>query len=269
MAGSVVDAGLVVAKRKRLGTVEDIDRRRLPDLESEQRTLLNGHVVQELVVAVQVDGNVERLFRSGDTGDVVDVGVRQQDGLDLDVEIANRAEQLVDLIARVDEDGLTRSFARHDKAVLVERCDGSDFKNHGSRPVRLKPDATRALAGHYNDHSMIVCAIDDLLFSIRIRNAAKTLQADIYFERSGEKLLDTIREKRPSLVIFDLNSQRLRPLEAIAALKGDPELLAIRTVGYVSHVDTGTIDAARAAGIDQVLARSAFVAQLGDILTTA
>jgi hypothetical protein len=45
--------------------------------------------------------------------------------------------------------------------------------------------------------------------------------------------------------------------------------MAIRTVGYVSHVDTGTIDAARAAGIDQVLARSAFVAQLGDILTTA
>ena len=116
---------------------------------------------------------------------------------------------------------------------------------------------------------MIICAIDDLLFSIRIRNAAKALQADVYFERSGETLLDTIREKRPSLVIFDLNSQRLRPLEAIAALKGDPELTAIRTVGYVSHVDTGTIDAARAAGIDQVLARSAFVAQLGDILTTA
>jgi DNA-binding NarL/FixJ family response regulator len=116
---------------------------------------------------------------------------------------------------------------------------------------------------------MIICAIDDLLFSIRIRNAAKALQADIYFERSGDKLLDTIREKRPSLVIFDLNSQRLRPLEAIAALKGDPELVAIKTVGYVSHVDTGTIDAARAAGIDQVLARSAFVAQLGDIITTA
>ena len=118
-------------------------------------------------------------------------------------------------------------------------------------------------AGHYNDGSMIVCAVDDLLFSIRIRNAAKALQTDIYFERSGDKLLDTIREKRPSLVIFDLNSQRLRPLEAIA------ELLAIKTVGYVSHVDTGTIDAARAADIDQVLARSAFVAQLGDILTTA
>jgi CheY-like chemotaxis protein len=116
---------------------------------------------------------------------------------------------------------------------------------------------------------MIVCAIDDLMFSIKVSTAAKSLKAEVYFERSGEKLLGTIRDKQPSLVIFDLNSVRLRPLDAITALKGDPALRNIRTLGYVSHVDTATIDAARAAGIDQVLARSAFVNQLGDILTTA
>ena len=116
---------------------------------------------------------------------------------------------------------------------------------------------------------MIICAIDDLIFSIKVRTAAKSLNADVYFERSADALLGTIREKRPSLVIFDLNSQKLRPLDAIASLKQDPELRAIRTLGYVSHVDTATIDAARAAGADQVMARSAFVAQLGDILTGA
>jgi CheY-like chemotaxis protein len=116
---------------------------------------------------------------------------------------------------------------------------------------------------------MIVCAIDDLIFSIKVRTAAKGLNVDVYFERSADALLTTVREKRPSLVVFDLNSQRLRPLEAIAALKQDPDLRQIRTVGYVSHVDTATIDAARAAGADQVMARSAFVAQLGDILTNA
>lgn len=116
---------------------------------------------------------------------------------------------------------------------------------------------------------MIVCAIDDLIFSIKIQTAAKSLKADVYFERSSDTLLATIREKRPSLVIFDLNSARLRPLDAIVSLKGDPELNTIRTLGYVAHVDTATIDAARAAGIDQVMARSAFVAQLGDILTSA
>jgi CheY-like chemotaxis protein len=116
---------------------------------------------------------------------------------------------------------------------------------------------------------MIVCAIDDLIFSIRISTAAKSLNAEVYFERSGDRLMDTIREKRPSLVIFDLNSARLRPLEAIVSLKNDPELSATRTLGYVSHVDTTTIEAARAAGVDQVLARSAFVSQLGEILTSA
>lgn len=116
---------------------------------------------------------------------------------------------------------------------------------------------------------MIVCAIDDLIFSIKISTAAKSLNADVYFERSGDNLMQTVRDRRPSLVIFDLNSPRLRPLEALARLKSDPETRTIRTLGYVSHVDTATIEAARAAGIDQVLARSAFVNQLGEILTSA
>ena len=116
---------------------------------------------------------------------------------------------------------------------------------------------------------MVVCVVDDLIFSIKISTAAKSLKADVCFERSGDKLLDTIREKRPALVIFDLNSARLRPMDAILALKRDPDLSATKTLGYVSHVDTATIETARAAGIDQVMARSAFVTQLGDILTSA
>lgn len=114
---------------------------------------------------------------------------------------------------------------------------------------------------------MIVCVVDDLMFSIKISTAAKALGVDLYFERAADKVLSTVREKQPSLVIFDLNSKKLLPLEAIPALKADPELRAIRTLGYVSHVDTATIDAARQAGIDQVLARSAFSERLGEILT--
>lgn len=115
---------------------------------------------------------------------------------------------------------------------------------------------------------MIVCAVDDLMFSIKISTAAKSLKADVYFERSADKLLDTVRDKHPSLVIFDLNSARMRPLEVLLQLKADPELAAVRTLGYVAHADAVTIDAARAAGIDQVMARSAFVNQLGAILTS-
>jgi hypothetical protein len=56
-------------------------------------------------------------------------------------------------------------------------------------------------------------------------------------------------------------------MDAIAELKADPVLKEVRTLGFVSHVQTATIDAARQAGVDQVLARSAFVERLGEILT--
>ena len=115
---------------------------------------------------------------------------------------------------------------------------------------------------------MIICAIDDLIFSIKISTAAKHLGADVFFERTAADIVPRVREKHPSLVIFDLNSQKLAPLEAIAALKADPELRHVRTLGYVSHVDEATVAAARQAGVDQVMARSAFTQRLPEILGT-
>jgi PleD family two-component response regulator len=115
---------------------------------------------------------------------------------------------------------------------------------------------------------MILCIVDDLLFSVKISTAAKALAAPVFFERSPDMVLPRIREKQPSLVIFDLNSSKLRPLETIAQMKADPALSDVRTLGYVSHVQTDVISAARRAGIDEVLARSAFSERLGQILSS-
>jgi DNA-binding NarL/FixJ family response regulator len=78
-----------------------------------------------------------------------------------------------------------------------------------------------------------------------------------------------VRHDRPSLVIVDLNSSRLAPMDAIRAIKGDRELGGTRMLGYVSHVQGDVIAAARAAGCDEVLARSAFSERLGEILMLA
>ena len=115
---------------------------------------------------------------------------------------------------------------------------------------------------------MIVCVVDDLLFSVKISTAAKAVGADVYFERTPGVALARIKEKQPSLAIFDLNSVRLDPLQVIAQLKSDPETRGIKTLGFVSHVDADTIAAAREAGIDEVLARSAFSDRLRDILSS-
>ena len=113
---------------------------------------------------------------------------------------------------------------------------------------------------------MVLCAVDDLFFSIKIKTAAKTLGAEVYFERSPDQVLEAVRVKAPRLVIFDLDSVKMRPMELLAAMKADPALRDVATLGYVSHVHADVIAAARAAGVDQVLARSAFVDQLASIL---
>jgi len=113
---------------------------------------------------------------------------------------------------------------------------------------------------------MIVCVLDDLLFSVKISTAAKLLGSDVYFERTPGMAVARVKEMQPSLVIFDLNSVKLNPLGAIAELKADPATRGIRTLGFVSHVHADVIEAARQAGVDEVLARSAFSAQLKEIL---
>ena len=116
---------------------------------------------------------------------------------------------------------------------------------------------------------MILAAVDDLLFTSKICAAAKQRGVDVVFARSPEDVLEQARALRPALAIFDLNSQRLQPLSTLAGLKADASLDRIRTIGFVSHVQVALIEAARSAGMDEVMARSAFAAKLGDILANA
>ncbi len=252
----VVDAHLVIAEINGRHVVEHINGRLGPDLEPEHRALLDDVLVERKVVAVQIHRRVEGEPRRIDAAHVIEVGVREQDVLDLHVAIANGPKDLVDLVPRVDDNRLFRALTADDKAVFVERGDRSDFENH------LSGNCTP------NVQSMVLCVVDDLLFSVKISTAAKSLGVDIYFERAAEHVLARIREKQPHLVIFDLNSSKLRPMDAIAEMKADPALKDVRTLGYVSHVQTDTINAARQAGVDQVLARSAFAERLGEILTS-
>jgi CheY-like chemotaxis protein len=115
-------------------------------------------------------------------------------------------------------------------------------------------------------YRVVIVAVDDLMFASRISSAAKALGVEIAFARSPEAITEAVRTKSPRLVILDLNSHKVRPLEAVAALKADPALAAVPTVGFVSHVETELIAAARKAGVDQVMARSAFVTQLPSLL---
>ena len=114
---------------------------------------------------------------------------------------------------------------------------------------------------------MILAVLDDLLFTSKIKTAASQLGVAVAFARSSDAALAEMRKSPPSLVILDLNSPRTDPLGTVGAMKADPALASIPTIGFASHVQTDVIDAARLAGVGEVLARSAFTRQLGEILT--
>jgi PleD family two-component response regulator len=116
---------------------------------------------------------------------------------------------------------------------------------------------------------VILAVLDDLLFTSKIRNAAAQLGIPIRFAKSSADALNAMRQEAPSLVIFDLNSARAEPLATLAAMKKDAALAAVPTLGFASHLQSDVIEAARVAGMDQVLARSAFAMRIGDILRDA
>ena len=113
---------------------------------------------------------------------------------------------------------------------------------------------------------MVLALVDDLMFASKIKTTATQIGVTVAFARSSDAALTAMRANAPALVIFDLNSPRTDPLGTIAAMKSDAALASIPTIGYASHVQVDIINAARAAGVDEVLARSAFTTQLPDLL---
>ena len=114
---------------------------------------------------------------------------------------------------------------------------------------------------------MVLVAVDDLLFSSKIRATAKQVAIEIAFARTPDEIVRQARALKPSLIVFDIDSAKADTINTVATLKADPELRAIPTTGFVSHVNTASILAARQVGMDEVMARSAFAANLPQILT--
>ena len=112
----------------------------------------------------------------------------------------------------------------------------------------------------------VAILVDDMFFTAKINAAAAECGRQIERVKSRE-LLEGLAANPPSLVIIDLNSDRLDPVETIGFLKSSAELSAVPIVSFVSHVQTDLIRAAQAAGCDYVLPRSAFTQMLREIVS--
>ena len=117
-----------------------------------------------------------------------------------------------------------------------------------------------------NEAQTIGLLVDDMFFASKINAAAVAAGSQIVRVKSREQL-EQLAATPPSLVILDLNSDRIDPLEAIRLLKSTPGLSSIPVVSFVSHVQTELIRNAQAAGCDYVLPRSAFNQLLSEIVS--
>jgi CheY-like chemotaxis protein len=70
----------------------------------------------------------------------------------------------------------------------------------------------------------------------------------------GHRLITVDHTEDPDLVICDI-------------ARIDPAEVDVPILGYTNHTDTSGLRAAHAAGFDQVLAKSAFVERVGEIVT--
>jgi len=112
----------------------------------------------------------------------------------------------------------------------------------------------------------VVICVDDMFFTAKINAAAAECGRQIERIKTREQL-EALAANPPSLVIIDLNSDRIDPLEVIGFFKSTPALATVPIVGFVSHVQTDLIRRAREGGCDHVVPRSAFAQMLPDIVS--
>jgi len=108
----------------------------------------------------------------------------------------------------------------------------------------------------------VLAAMEDLLFKSKVSETASQLGIEAKFPRNQQKLLAAVRESPPDLLVLDLNSARFEPLSLLREIDEEN----VPTVGFLSHVQKDLAVAAREAGCDRVMARSAFTRDLPLIL---
>ncbi len=113
----------------------------------------------------------------------------------------------------------------------------------------------------------IFAYIDDLFFLAKINETARKLNLKVDFVKTDRDVLDAVEQtgEKPSLIIVDLNNASVKPLTLIPRLKKELKK-ETNIIGFVSHVQGDLKMKAQEAGCDMVLPRSAFSANLPQLL---
>jgi len=111
----------------------------------------------------------------------------------------------------------------------------------------------------------IVALLSDLMFTVKIQDAAKRAGLEAVFVRSEDDVIAAARQD-PAVVILDLNNAAVNALDVVQKLKGDERTAKVPVLGYLSHVQVDLKRAAEERGCDLVVPRSFVSARLPEIL---
>ncbi len=140
-----------------------------------------------------------------------------------------------------------------------------------------------------NEHQLVIVFVSDLYFSPRIESAAEGVGFRVqlietasqiapvdltvsdeplgeHLEGQAGRLIELVTAWQPALMIFDLNNGEVPWERWIAVLKTSAATRRIPILAFGSHMDVGTMGRAKAVGADAVLARSAFVSDLPNLI---
>jgi len=144
-------------------------------------------------------------------------------------------------------------------------------RGRGGRPgfaPSYAPMEPEPLPLNEDANSRIFAFVDDLFFQAKIQETARKMNVKVEFVKTDKDLMDRMEqngEEKPSLIIFDLNHNSVKPLALIPKLKTKLKK-GTSIIGFLSHVQGDLKQKAHEVGCDMVLPRSAFSQNLPQLL---
>lgn len=112
----------------------------------------------------------------------------------------------------------------------------------------------------------VLVVLNDLMFRSRIAQVTDRLGLPLRAAKSDAQLERHLAASSPAMVIVDLECDSIDAPSAIRRVRALPGGGATPIIAYAGHTNANAIGAGRQAGAQVVLARSAFIAQLPQLL---
>ena len=109
----------------------------------------------------------------------------------------------------------------------------------------------------------VLAAIHDLMFSSKVNAAARG--KPLSWVPRGTDVAEHVAREKPDVLLIDLGSPKFDAVAAVKAIKSG-ESKQTTVIGYVDHTREDLIEAARAAGCDQVMSKGEFARRLPELL---